>query len=386
MTNKFLHDYSGKSVFQNKRIILIIFILFSLFAVIQQIANHSLNNYYIFKYVYYHLIQYKDLYAHYPSEYFDSNHYGPVFGLVIAPFALLPDWLGVILWNFSNTIVLFYAISKLPVSDKNRTFIYWFILIEFMTSEQNLQSNPFITALFIFTFLMFEREKPFWAALFIALGGFIKLYLFLGGAFFLLYPKKGKFLLSIIFWSAMMFAIPLLFISPHQLIIDYQQFYASLALKIVTHHEISFLGLIKYNIYPDIPFYLVMGAGALIFISVYLRKNAFNHQAFKLLFLASVLTWCVIFSPGAESATYIIAITGVAIWFVASKRTNLNISLLIFAFILTSLSPTDIIPLYVRHYIIEARALKALPVFLIWLRIIYQLVFTDLSQEYASAR
>ncbi len=383
MNKHFLNSLVNKPIFQDKRFILSIFILFSLTAVIQQILLGHLNNYYIFKYVYYHLIEYKNLYAHYPDLYFDSNHYGPFFGLVIAPYAILPDWLGVGLWNLTNTLLLFYAIHKLPLSRKNQAFIYWFILLEFMTTEQNLQSNPMITALFIFTFLMFERKKPFWAAFFIAFGGFIKLYLFLGGAFFLLYPKKGKFILSMIFWIIILFTLPMLVISPHQLIIDYQQFYQSLAEKIIEHHEISFLGLIKYNIYPNIPFYEVMAAGVLIFISVYIRKNAFHQKTFKLLFLSSVLTWSVIFSPGAESATYIIAVTGVAIWFVVSEKNALNITLVAFAYILTVLSPTDIFPHYVRYQIIQAHALKALPVTLIWFKIIYQLLFTDTTKNYA---
>ena len=382
MKKNLLRDFVNKPIFQDKRFIFLVFVLFSVFAVVQQLLLKQINNYYIFKYVYYHLIQYKDLYSHYPSEYVDSNHYGPLFGLVIAPFAILPDWLGVLFWNLFNTVMLVYAISKLPVSDKNRAFIYWFVLIEFMTSEQNLQSNPFITALFIFTFLMFEKEKPFWAAFFIALGGFIKLYLFLGGAFFLLYPKKGKFLLSVLFWSAVMFALPLLVISPHQLIVDYRQFYSSLALKVITNHQLSVTGLIKFNFYPDISSFYVMGIGVLIFISVYLRREAFEQKTFKLLFLASVLIWSVIFSPGAESPTYIIAMTGVAIWFVVSEKTPLNIGLLVFAFILTSLSPTDLFPHYIHYEIIQAHALKALPVVLIWFKVIYQMLFTDIRKDY----
>ncbi len=383
MKENSLIKFINKPLFQNKRFILIIFILFSMFAVVQQILLGHINNYYIFKYVYYHLIEYKNLYGPYPFEYIDSNHYGPIFGLLFAPFAMLPDWLGVGLWNLFNTLLLFYAISKLPLSSKSQAFIYWFVLIEFMTSEQNLESNAMITAFFIFTFLLFEKKKPFWAAFFIALGGFIKLYLFLGGAFFLLYPKKGKFLLSILFWAAVMFSLPLLVISPHQLIYDYQQFYLSLAEKIVEHHEISLPGLIKYNIYPNIPFYYVMAVGVLIFITVYLRNAAFGQKTFKLLFLASVLTWSVIFSPGAESPTYIIAVTGVAIWFVVSEKTPLNIGLLIFAFILTSLSPTNIFPHYVRYQVFQAYALKALPVTLIWFKIVYQLLFSDIRQDYA---
>ena len=51
------------------------------------------NNFLIFKYAYWHVVGQQPLYEHYPAEYFDMNHYGPFFSLVIAPFALPPVWL-----------------------------------------------------------------------------------------------------------------------------------------------------------------------------------------------------------------------------------------------------------------------------------------------------
>ena len=56
--------------------------------------QNSINNYYIFKGVFHHTINQTNLYSLYPAEYFDSNHYGPLFSLIIGPFALLPDYIG----------------------------------------------------------------------------------------------------------------------------------------------------------------------------------------------------------------------------------------------------------------------------------------------------
>ena len=52
----------------------------------------------------------------------------------------------------------------------------------------------------------------------------------------------------------------------------------------------------------------------------------------------------VLFSTGSESSTYIIAFIGVAIWYTAVpwKRSTLDIVLMVFAFILTSMSPSDL--------------------------------------------
>ena len=65
-------------------------------------VGHSLNNFLIFRYTFWHAIAQQPLFAEYPAEYFDTNHYGPFFSLLFAPFAYPPAWLGLLLnsgWN-----------------------------------------------------------------------------------------------------------------------------------------------------------------------------------------------------------------------------------------------------------------------------------------------
>ena len=75
-----------------------------------QVLRHGYNDYLIFKGVFWHLWEQKNLYSDYPEEYFDSNHYGPVFGVLVAPFSLLPTWIGAIIWAVLQAGLLFYAI------------------------------------------------------------------------------------------------------------------------------------------------------------------------------------------------------------------------------------------------------------------------------------
>ena len=92
--------------------------------------------------------------------------------------------------------------------------------------------------------------------------------------------------------------------------------------------------------------------------------------------LASVLIFTVIFSSGSESPTYIIAFVGVAIWFVIQPKpiSKFYIALFIFALIFTSLSPSDLIPKYLKDNFIRPYALKALPCVLIWLAVVYEML------------
>jgi hypothetical protein len=58
-------------------------------------GDYAINNYLIFKNVFFNTIHQKNLFIHYPDLYFDLNHYGVFFSALIAPFAMMPDWLGI---------------------------------------------------------------------------------------------------------------------------------------------------------------------------------------------------------------------------------------------------------------------------------------------------
>ena len=90
----------------------------------------------------------------------------------------------------------------------------------------------------------------------------------------------------------------------------------------------------------------------------------------------------VIFSSSAESSTFVIAVTGIGIWYVIQddSKKKWNTALLIFVILLTSLSPTDLFPPYVREHFILPYSLKALPCFIVWCVLMYQLLFKDFNK------
>lgn len=106
----------------SKRIILAVYILFSLAASVQsylrskkhinnsEVAYTKYNNYIIFKQSFYHLINDRDLYSVYPEEHWDLYKYTPSFSLAFGVFAVLPDLAGLICWNRLIILVLFFAI------------------------------------------------------------------------------------------------------------------------------------------------------------------------------------------------------------------------------------------------------------------------------------
>ncbi|MBC6112915.1 glycosyltransferase family 87 protein [Pedobacter fastidiosus] len=370
-----------------KESVIIVYILLAILAGSKQYIHHSYNNYLIFKYVYWHSVDLQNLYLNYP-EYLDSNHYGPVFSLLIAPFALLPDGLGMILWNIANVSVLLWGIFSLPLSLNKRTLIAWICAHEALTALFSFQFNIALTGTILLCFSYLIKKKEFQSAFFIAFGTLVKLYGIVGLAFFFFSKNKLKFILGGLIAFAVLFVLPMVLSSPSFVIQSYRDWYDSLSHKnslnasLTSFQDISIMGIVRrvtgnVNI-PNTPFLLV---GVILFGLPYLRVKQYKNLAFRLMLLASTLIFTVIFSSGSESPTYIIAFAGVAIWFIIqpNPKNMWIIGLFIFAFLLTSLSPTDIFPKPLKEFI-RLYSLKALPCVIIWLTIIYQMMRVDFQR------
>ncbi|MDB5010612.1 MAG: hypothetical protein JWQ06_1401 [Mucilaginibacter sp.] len=353
----------------------------SLFAVGKSVMlghSHIHNNYFVYKYNFLNVIHEHNLYIHQPEYYFDLNHYGPIFSLIIAPFALMPDSIGVVLWVMFNAWILLKAISLLPIKENKYLIILLLCAHELMTSAANVQINPLIAALILFSYIFIMEKKDFWAALTICLGMFIKLYGVVGLAFFFFSDNKLKLIAGLVFWSVILFVLPMLISSPSFIIQTYRDWYTDLIHKndlnvISTREDVSVMGMIRKIIYPNLANIVVLIPAIVLFTLSYIRTQYFNNLNYQLLIVSSTLLFTVIFSTGSESPTYIIAFTGVALWFInIDKPAALDWFLLVFALVLTSLSPSDLFPAYLRKNYVEPYALKALPCFLIWVKIIYE--------------
>jgi hypothetical protein len=379
-------------IIKSEPFILVLWFGLSLFAVGKSvILNHIHNNYLVYKYNFINVVNQHNLYTSQPEHYFDLNHYGPVFSLIIAPFALLPDSLGVLLWEVFNIWILLLAIRQLPIQKKHYLLIVLLCAHELMTSAANVQINPFITALILFSYTFIRDKKDFWAALMIALGMFIKLYGVVGLAFFFFSDHKIKLVGSFIFWSAVLFMLPMVISSPPFIVQTYYDWYADLVHKNAHNinalpQDISVMGMLRKIAFPNLSNLLVLVPAMLLFALSYIRSKYFNYLSYQLLIVASTLIFPVIFSTGSESSTYIIAFVGVAIWYINIERpvSTLDKFLLFFALILTSFSPSDLFPRYIKQTYIIPYALKALPCLIIWIKIIYETLFRKFGTKDAS--
>lgn len=336
------------------------------------LVDGAFNNFMIFRYSFSNLYHGIDLYAPHPEQYFDLYKYSPTFAVFMAPFQLLPVSIGAILWSLLNAWLPFIAIQRLDIAQRWKTFLFFFIIIELITSIQNAQSNGLMTGLIILAFTAFERKQIGYAALFIALGVFIKLFAAAAAILFIFYDKKWRFILAGIFWSIVLISLPLLFTSPDMLIQHYKSWMH--LLRNDPAHELNYsimtLSERLFGIYINDLWYLV--PGVILLLLPLLRHRYWFNSSFRLLTLAGILIWVVIFNHKAESPTFIIAITGIGLWATTEPDTFRRRGLLILAFVIISLSPTDLFPLFIRRDFFVQYALKALPAVVIWLYIVWK--------------
>lgn len=339
------------------------------------------NNYLIFKYVYYHAIDQVNLYIRDPNLYGDCNHYGSFFSLVIAPFLIFPDVIGVFLFSGILAISMCVAINYLPIDWRSKVIIYLLTANDLFITTLGCETNTLVIALIIGAFIAINKEKDFWAAGFIMFGFFIKIYSIAGLAFFFFSKHKIKLTGSLFFWAIVFFVLPMLITSPAFIVQSYFDWHASLIDKNLENansllQDLSVMGMMRRisgNRY--LSNMIVLIPAMILFALQFIKYKFFDNMSYRLLILASVLLFIVLFSSGSESPTYIIAITGVAIWFTQQKQPYswVVLALLAFAIVFSSFSTSDLIPHFIRVFW-KTYALKALPCFLVWIYLVYQIL------------
>ena len=333
------------------------------------------NNYVIFKHSFFRLLHYQDIYTVYPEKHYDVYKYSPSFAMWMGIFAWLPDLPGLILFNLLNMIVLILALRTLPLSKERLNIFLFFILIETMISLTSSQTNILITGLLILAWHFLEKDKPWWATLLIVLTFYIKIFGIVALALCLLYPSRWRSAIATLCWLVVLGLMPLLVISPDQLIFLYkswgnllgQDHNASVGVSLYGWWHTWFGFTMDKNVFVLI--------GAALFCLPLLRFKAWSQPLFRLHILASVLIWIVIFNHKGESPTYIIAMAGVAIWYFTQQRKTINLVLLLLALVCTSFSSTDLIfPYKLARLYVEPYAVKAVFCSLIWFKLIYDLM------------
>ncbi|MCX8491080.1 MAG: glycosyltransferase family 87 protein [Cyclobacteriaceae bacterium] len=341
------------------------------------------NNYIIFKQAYFHLVDQKDLYSLYLNEQWDLFKYSPAFALFFGALAYLPDGLGLLGWNMLNAFCLFFAIKKLPnTNDKTKIAILFYVLIELVTSLQNSQSNALMAGLLILAFVFFETEKIFLACLCITLTVFIKIFGLVAFAIAIFYPNKIKTICYSVTCFIGFTFVPLVVIPIEQLIFLYKSWWGLLIDDHTSSYGLSMLGWLNTWFGFNGNKNLVVLIGLFVFLLPLIRVNEYKTFLFRVSFFCSLLIWMVIFNHKAESPTFIIAVSGIAIWYYFKSNSRWDEKLLIMlAFVFTCLSPTDLFSASVQSHFFDPYAIKVAPCIFVWFKITYDLQFRNFQPQ-----
>jgi len=341
------------------------------------VVRTSINNFVIFRQSFFHLLAGSDLYRAYPLEHWDVFKYSPTFALAFAPFSLLPTLPGLVAWDLLNALSLLAAILSLPTLPlRSRVGVAWFAILELLTSLQNSQSNGLVAACMILGFAALARGRPLSGAFAIVASVFTKLFGGVALLFALLFPRGRQAVAAAVGWTLLLALVPLLVVSPHQLVATYASWLELLRNDHSVGFGLSVTGVLYSWFGWQAPSRAVLAVGGLLLGLPLARRECVGHPRFATLFLASTLLWVVIFNHMAESPTFVIAVCGVALWYFSQPRpTVASRTLLILTFVLTSLSPTDLFPRGLRDHLVYPYTLKAVPCIVVWLVVECRLLF-----------
>lgn len=383
-----------KQFFTNQKVL---FVLYVLLAVVVSVQIYSMgaaqqfnradnpfyttyNNFIIYKSSFLHLRAGLDMYVTYPAEHYDLFKYSPTFAFFMGGFAWLPNWLGLMLWDLLNVLALFFAIRMLPVDKGKVAFMLLFIIVELVTATQNSQTNALLVALVVASFGFMEKRQVILATLMLGLATYIKVYGAIGFCFFLLYPNKLKFIGWSAIWAIVLLLLPLMVTTPDMLVYQYESWINMMLADRTASYGLSIMGALNKLFGIVDGKNIVSVLGLVLFFVPFFRYKQYGNKAFKLLLLGSALIWLIIFNHKAESATYIIAVTGIAIWYAALPATNMRTIILVLAFVFACLSVTELFAA-IRDSFTERYAVKPLACLAVWVYGFVELMRID-KKEY----
>ena len=342
------------------------------------------NNFAVFRWAAINLLAGTDLYAAHPGQHVDFYKYSPTFALLFLPFARPPFALALLAWNLLNALLLYYALVRL-LPGRPGVIALALVYLELLLSMQYTQSNALVTASMILAFLAFEHGRQLGAAVWIALGTFIKLFPLAGVALALVHPRRWRFALILAGLAVALAALPLVVVSPDALAAQYRSWRAIEAADTL-NRGYSLMQYLYMWFGADWPNWPVQLAGTmLLLLPLALGRRRWGEYRFRLRFFCSILVYVVLFNHQSETATFVIAFTGIAIWYVSSERNPWRTAVVAAMLLVMLLHDVEIVPLWVKDQIFVPHRLKGIPCVAAWFAMQAELFATALRNESAGS-
>ena len=230
---------------------------------------------------------------------------------------------------------------------------------------QSSQSNALVAALIIFAFVCYERGWLWRGGIAVGIGAITKIFPLAALVFALPRRDRVRAILVAGLTTVVLLLLPLLVVSPHGLIAQYQSWSA------LEKTETSQLGSSVMSLFHDAglgwPAWPIQLVGCAILLGVLIaRLRDWDDRTVRLQFLGFVMVFCVIFNHRAERQSAVIAICGMVIWYLASPRAAWRTSLFVIVYALVSLSGTGFIPGAIKRILVH-QVRFPIPLTILWL-------------------
>jgi hypothetical protein len=353
--------------------IVALYALTAAFVTWQELHLGHINNFRMARWSFYQLLRGADLYAPYPTQYYDLYQYSPTFALLMAPFALPPVWLGLLLFNTFNIAVFYYAIRRLLPGRQGLAALL-ILYFEVLRSTQNTEINTLVTGLFILTFLWLEKGRLARPAAAIAAGAAIKIFPLAAGALALPHRWRWRFGAALAIALALAVLAPLLVTPAATLLQQYHSWSAlerhyGAALRLES--LMALLSLVIPGTWPNWPVQLA-GTGLLLLPYV-VRRADWGDAGFRRAMLCLLLLYVILFNHQAESPTFIIAMTGVVVWYLSGPRRWHHHALMALSWVVVSLL-SEVLTARVLNVCCRPYHYKTIPILLVWLVMLWELL------------
>ena len=274
-----------------------------------------------------------------------------------------------LLWNALNAGALYVAIG-LVLPRRAATVARAIVFLDMLGSLQNVQSNALVAALIVFTFAAYERHHTALGSLAAITGTFIKLFPLAGASFAIFHPRKVRVAIALVAGTVLFAALPLLVASPARLLAQYASWRAIEASDSLNrgYTVMQMVELVSGAGLPNWPIQLI---GMLVLLApVVVQRWRWHDWELRRLYLCSVLVFCLIFNHKAESPTFVIAITGTAIWFATIVRpSRWEWALLGFVVLFTILASSDVMPRTIQRDFFDRYRFKTVPMIVLWIEL-----------------
>ena len=307
--------------------------------------------------------------------------YSPVFSVIFAPIFFLPWWLGPYVWNVCNYSLFALAIKSLPTQfDRYKHWIFLFLLSVVLQTVFCYQHNIIVSYIYIFAFILLERNKPFWAVLLIMISATTKVYGAAELAILFCYPKVWRNLGYAVLCGAVLLLLPAINTAFDNPFVLYQQMFDMIA----SHHSDSdFTGILfarglKPFLLPNYRAVQIV-VFALLGLLFFWRYKRWGDFRFRVQALAVLTGFMILFSDCPETHTYVICLPFyvMAFW-LQPRRTWLDWTLFWSLVVNFCILPTDVLcPAWLHNFVHRTFWLDVYTYFFCWLRIVWWAVGPD---------